>query len=123
MFECGGLFVNTNGSIYQTASCSCTSVDLGGTVLTSPATDITYVAKFNSAGNVQWGLSMQGMMGDFPHIHPRFIQADALGNVYLAGNFTYETLGSSSVSAINGDKNFLAKLKSPDASLRADNRR
>jgi hypothetical protein len=102
--------VDKDGSIFVTGGYYY-AVDLGGVTLTPPFDTGIYLAKYNSAGILQWarGLGFETAGGN---LGVRALAVDSLGNVAITGNATGAVDFGSGVSTY-GDVNFyLAKYDS-----------
>ncbi len=80
--------VDGNGESYVTGYFQCNTITFGSSTLTNSSSigynDI-FLAKYNSAGTVQWGVRAGGV-GDF-HDWSQGVSVDAGNNIYITGFF------------------------------------
>jgi len=110
-----GLVLDTNDNCYVTGFFDDTN-NFGGVTLTNQSTggsDI-FVAKYNSAGALQWAQRAGGSAGNFNY--GRGIGTDTNGNIYVTGGYqSPATFGSINLPATLGEEFFLAKYNSAGA--------
>lgn len=111
--------VDDNGDLYVTGLFESSTIDFGGTVLSSSGGPDLFIVKYNTAGHVVWALDGIGSGNDAG----RSIAVDASGNVYVAGTFFSATLQLGSVQLINSSSAdmFLVKYNSSGDVLWATN--
>ncbi|MDB6123182.1 MAG: Conserved repeat domain protein [Pedosphaera sp.] len=98
--------VDDNGNVYVAGFFN-SKFTLGSLNLTNTAgSQDIYLAKFDSAGNLVWGVTAGGPSVDAA----TGIAVDAVGNIYLTGSFQgTATFGSTNISSTGGQSIFLAK--------------
>jgi hypothetical protein len=110
-----GLTLDTNDNCYVTGFFDDTN-NFGGVTLTNQSTggsDI-FVAKYNSAGALQWARRAGGSVGNFNY--GRGIGVDTNGNIYVEGGYqSPATFGSINLPATLGEEFFHAKYNSAGA--------
>jgi hypothetical protein len=110
-----GLALDTNDNCYVTGFFDDTN-NFGGVTLTNQSTggsDI-FVAKYNSAGALQWAQRAGGGAGNFNY--GRGIGTDTNGNIYVTGGYqSPATFGGINLPATLGEEFFLAKYNSAGA--------
>lgn len=110
-----GLALDTNDNCYVTGFFDDTN-NFGGVTLTNQSvggSDI-YVAKYNSAGALQWAQRAGGGAGNFNY--GRGIGTDTNGNIYVTGGYqSPATFGGINLPATSGEEFFFAKYNSAGA--------
>ena len=115
-FDAGNsVAVDTTGNVFVTGYFDGTNVNVGGTILTNngPAgTSDLFLAKYNSAGALQWVRSAGGNSDDFA-----FVGVDAATNSYITGFFVSPTISFGGVTLTNtsldgSEDMFVAKYNS-----------
>lgn len=113
----------TNDDTWSIASDASSNIYVGGsytgtvvangslsfTNTTAGSTSDLYVIKFNSAGNILWGISAQGASSE----GVRGMSTDALGNVYVAGAHNVSgppTFGATTLTNYGANDGYVAKL-------------
>ena len=103
---------DASSNIYVGGSYTGTVVANGSLSFTNTVAGSTsdlYVIKFNSAGNILWGISAQGASSE----GVRGMSTDALGNVYASGTHNVAgppTFGSTTLTNYGGNDGYVAKL-------------
>jgi hypothetical protein len=88
--------------------------DFGGTTLTSYGGEDIFVAKYNSAGALQWARQAGGATADWDV--GRAVGVDGAGNCYLAGGFFgTATFGNTTRTSVQDEDFFLMKYDSQGA--------
>ncbi len=109
-----GLSIQTDsaGNVYVTGFFNGTAT-FGTTSITSAGQQDVFVAKYNTAGVLQWVSRAGGILADIAN----GIDVDASGNVYVTGEFRgTSTFGSTTLTSLNGSTDvFTAKLSSTGA--------
>ena len=105
-----GITVDTSGNAYVTGTFA-SGIDFGNGTLTSAGGADIFVAKYNSTGVNTWAIR-QGSTGDETGTG---ITLDAIGNVYVAGNFNSEAVLFGATTLVNDMSNstndiFIEKL-------------
>jgi hypothetical protein len=110
-----GLALDTNNNCYVTGFFDDTN-NFGGVTLTNQSTggsDI-FVAKYNSAGALQWAQRAGGGAGNFNY--GRGIGTDTNGNIYVTGGYqSPAAFGGISLPATSGEEFFLVKYNNAGA--------
>ena len=108
-----GLTLDTNANCYVTGWFDGTN-NFGGTTLTNQSaggSDI-FVAKYNSAGALQWAQRAGGTKVNYG----RAVGADTNGNIYVTGGYQGPaTFGNTNLSATSGEQFFIAKYTNSGA--------
>lgn len=110
--------VDALGNVYVTGSFSGT-VDFdpgpGTASLTAAAGTDAFVAKYDANGSYVWATSFS----ESDNSTGKAVGVDALGNVYVAGNFsgTISFTTGSSITSLGGNDVFIAKLNSSGAQV------
>jgi hypothetical protein len=108
-----GVCCDPSGNVFVIGTFSCLSVQFGTTTLTnwgnpSPVDEI-FIAKYDQQGNVLWTKAIHGIQGKSANS----VAADALGNIYVTGEFYGPTISFGSTTVSNPgspwDEIFLAK--------------
>lgn len=106
-----GLSIETDaaGNVYVTGFYN-GSATFGSTTITAAGQQDLFVAKYNTAGVLQWVSTAGGSMADIGN----GIDVDNNGNVYVAGEFRgTSTFGSTTLTSDNGSTDvFVTKLSS-----------
>ncbi|MEP7169376.1 MAG: T9SS type A sorting domain-containing protein, partial [Bacteroidota bacterium] len=108
----GGVTCDAGGNIYMSGSFRYPSIDIDTITLinadTLNDTDDIFVAKFDSAGNIQWAIRAGSENTDYG----TNLSADASGNIYVTGFFESDSIVlGNTVLANSGYRDFyLAKL-------------
>ncbi len=84
----------------------------GSTTLTAVALSDFYLTKFDPNGAIQWTIQINGTAANT--METAGVTTDAAGNVYVAGNFSYDvTFGSNTYFNLGGNSDaFIAKYSS-----------
>ncbi len=99
---------DADGNVYVTGYFT-GSIDFGGGALTSAGSNDIYLAKFNSAGVHQWSMRF----GSPDDQRGTGVDADADGNVYIAGSFKDAVnFGAGNLYSAGSNDIFLAKFNS-----------
>jgi hypothetical protein len=95
-----------SGNIYVAGFFTYPSITLGSYTLTNAGNDDIFLAKYDMSGNVIWAKGYGGTGYDEAY----GISIDAVGNVYMAGNFTSASImfGSTSLTS-TGTSMFIVK--------------
>jgi hypothetical protein len=102
------LALDASGNVYITGYYAGTAT-FGTTSKTSAGSSDIFVAKYNSAGTVQWVQSAGGTGSDFGFA----IALDASGNVYITGAYLVTaTFGSTTKTSAGSSDIFVAKYNS-----------
>jgi hypothetical protein len=107
--------VDHSGNVYVTGDYYSSSLSFGSTVLTNAGFNDIFIAKYDSSGIVQWARKAGGTDLDLP----RGLCTDAIGNVYLTGEFYSPTIsfGTTLLSTVGSSDIFLAKYDSAGTAL------
>lgn len=112
-----GITTDNHGNCIITGYYYSPSLPFGTTTLINAGTTNTFLAKFNSIGNIDWVKSFGGSLKD----NGTSVTADASGNVYLTGEFGSSaiTFGSTSLTNHGSYNIFFAKFDSTGNNLYA----
>jgi Tfp pilus assembly protein PilZ len=100
--------LDASGNMYITGNYYATTT-IGSISLTSAGDSDIFVAKYNSAGTLQWVQSAGGTGSDFGFA----LALDASGNVYITGNYAgTATFGTTSKTSLGNYDIFVAKYNS-----------
>jgi hypothetical protein len=104
------IFADPNGNAYLSGNgFLSTNINLSGLKLTCPVDHMSYIAKYDSIGNILWATRMYDIQEDSPYVVA--ISGDRWGNIYLGGTFNGSTIfGGMSVKSLNTNESFLARL-------------
>lgn len=101
-----GVATDAAGDIYVTGYYSGTA-DFDGLSITSTGGDDVFLAKYNSAGVIQWVFTMGGPGPD----RARAVSVDGSGNVYVAGRFQGTgTFGGTMLTSAGDDDIFISSF-------------
>src|ERR1035437_7877227 len=104
-----GIAVDSSGNSYVVGYFDGSWMSLGSTYLTNTGNYSTFLAKYDSAGTLQWALPIAG--SDF--VYSTKLVLDVAGNVCLGGVFAGSmTIGSTTLVSAGGKDLFVAKLNS-----------
>lgn len=104
LYESGtGIATDADGNIYVTGSFNSPTINFGSTVINnSNSGNDTYdgfLAKYNSAGELQWVFGAGGANDDFA----KGIAVDGEGNVFVTGSFNSSSLTIGDIVLMNTD--------------------
>ncbi len=104
-----GLARDISGNVYVCGDFEGTR-SFGATSLTAVGLSDLYLSKFNSSGVHQWTLQINGSGTNVMEVGG--IAIDTLGNIYLAGNFSYNVIlgGISTINPGGNYDGFVAKF-------------
>ena len=92
--------VDNNGNVYVTGILNTDSMTFGNTIIANPngsgGSDF-FIAKYDSSGIEQWAMGCGGIRWD----KSKDIAIDALGNIYLTGNFESPSITFGNITLIN----------------------
>jgi len=101
--------MDKSGNIYMAGGFNSPSLAIGSDTLINGGQEDIFLAKFNYNGDVLWAKRAGGLIRD----NATSLALDALGNVFLAGNYESDTISFSPINLINTVPNyfdiFLAK--------------
>jgi hypothetical protein len=103
-----GVSTDALGNVFVTGNFSSATITFGSTTLiNSGSGGDTYVAKYDTFGNVIWAESASGSGND----NSNSISSDAIGNTYITGWFQSTTIvfGSTTLTNVGGNDIFIAK--------------
>jgi hypothetical protein len=102
--------VDGTGNIYLAGWFESSTLIFDTTTLINVGYEDIFLAKYDAGGNVLWAKSAGGNDGD----EANSIAVDTSGNIYMAGNFSSDTIrfGSTALTNTGGDAIFLAKYNS-----------
>jgi hypothetical protein len=107
--EARSIAVDASGNSYITGFFQSTTITFGATILTNTNINYTdiFIAKYDTNGNEIWAKSAGGTSWDMA----TSISVDALGNSYLAGNFSSPLIvfGSTNLITAGVEDIFIAK--------------
>jgi hypothetical protein len=102
------------GNVYITGNFSSDTIHFGSAILTNPdSLNLIFLAKYDANGAFIWAKSAGGKLGQTPNA----IASDAVGNVYIAGQFLSDTLTFGTTSLINVDTSTDPYLQNSDLFL------
>lgn len=109
--EMGALAVSPDGQVAVSGVYESQKLTIGSDTLSNAVNDSfqhTYIAKFDSLGNVVWTQNIYGI------ISPSDMAADDFGNYYFTGGFRQDTLSFGAYTFVNGGavNYFLTKYNS-----------
>ena len=114
-----GVSADAAGNVYVVGNFYTDSVSFGSTTLINPnpggQNSNIYFTKYDVSGNVIWAKNLGGINSDLA----AGVSTDALGHVYVTGNFTGDSLtfGSVTVHHIGSSDGFVAKFTSAGDAL------
>jgi hypothetical protein len=101
-----GIAVDGNGNVFITGFFNDVAT-FGSVTLTSTKESDIYLAKYSTAGDLQWAQKAGGLFSDAG----RSVAVDKNGSVFLTGTFhTLATIGGQSLTSKGGTDTFLAKF-------------
>jgi hypothetical protein len=103
-----GMDVDASGNTFITGT-YIKAFNIGSSTLTATTDRDIYIAKINSSGVWQWGISSNGPGTDYSYS----IGVDNSGNIYISGGFEQsQTFGTITVQSLSGRNGFIAKSNS-----------
>lgn len=108
--ESDGICTDFNGDIFITGSSGSSTIAFGSILLANNNTHCLFLAKFDSNGNIMWARNANGINSSSDGFS---VSTDAVGNVFLAGDFMGDLmLGSFSLGNTQGSDVLIAKYDS-----------
>ena len=95
------------GNVFMAGTFTSPSITFGNIVLNSTSNLSMFIAKYDALGNVLWAKSANGDLEFFNDVIMD-LATDALGNVYLMGNYSSPTISFGSLT-LSGGLTFLVK--------------
>jgi hypothetical protein len=92
--------------IYMTGYFMSPTITMGSTTLTNAGSTDIFIAKLDTSGNVLWAKSAGGSNQDAGYS----VATDALGNLYLAGHFSSNTITFDTTTLTNNNTNNSADI-------------
>jgi hypothetical protein len=98
---------DASGNYYVTGSFDSPTITFGSYTLTKTGADDIFLVKYDGNGNVQWAISAGGSSED----EAQSVAVDALGNVFIAGDFRSSSITFGSYTLTNSGLNDMFIVK------------